>query len=808
MSPSGLFGLFRAKAGLAGILLLVVSPEWAQALEIPIVVRDRSGYGYSQFPVTFGVPFPKGVLRNVAGLALLDSEGKAQAAQFAVANRWWDDHSVKWAHCTFFADVAAGAAREYRVVRAPAAPRNGSQVQVTDRGATLDVVTGPLKLRLARNRTHLLEAAWFDDSGKSRFDEATKIIAADGAAFALKSGGALYMAGEDARIEVEESGPLQAVIKISGAHWNKGKERKALDFVIRLYAFAGKSTVKLSYSIINRQGEQLSDAVSLESLALSVPLLLNQRRYELGASVNDQHGILQNGEQAYLYQSGSDEYELANGHKEKGQGKSRKPSNLGWADLHDDARGLWVGTQWFWQLYPKALAVNAEGVLTAYLFPPWSRPQPVYAGVAKTHEIWLHFHGPFDRAAARQRMAAVQKPPIPVVAPRWVMREAKAMGRMVDSAPDAYMPEFWPLVKSFDRKLEDSRDRVLRERDRDQVFAGSHVDAYGMMNFGDAIHTVNDGDQGDPTYGIHWDNNYYDFPYVLMLHFLRTGQEKSMEVALEAAAHLADIDIAHYDPNGRLTGGARPGPGLDHWRWDENGAWKISPTWNFFKNESLLYGYLLTGNRWFRDVGLLGAEFLLRHDGWDLPNNARSVGHGLFGVLAAYEVTGERKYLERARWIVERTQRFQDGEIRPGYKDGYGPIAWMSGIALEGMKQYYEVTGNNEVPAYARRAVDWIYRTPSEWDPRTRQYKHHHTHRVLLAPGLAFVYEQTGEKKYWDLAWEVFTSHLAQTGATSRMRDFAQFFRGPQRFLYYLSREFTGARMPGAIGAAAPEVMR
>jgi hypothetical protein len=310
-----------------------------------------------------------------------------------------------------------------------------------------------------------------------------------------------------------------------------------------------------------------------------------------------------------------------------------------------------------------------------------------------------------------------------------------------------------------------------------------------MLNFGDSIH-VDNGERSDRGYGVQWNNSYYDFPYALMLHFLRTGQERSLEVAMEGAAHLADVDIAHYDPAGRLVGGARPSPGVDHWRSDDSGQWRISPTWNFYKNESLFYGYLLTGDRWLRDVGILSADFALRHDGWDLPNNPRSVGHGLFGLLAAYEVTGEKQYLDRARWIVERTHRFQDGQIKAGFKDTYGPASWMYGITLEGMKQFYEWTGERDVPLYAKRAVDWIYRTPSEWDGEAQRYKKSPSHRIMLATGLAFVYERTGDKKYWKLALDAFASKINEGKPTGRMRDFAQFFRGSQRFLFYLSKEF------------------
>ena len=41
-------------------------------------------------------------------------------------------------------------------------------------------------------------------------------------------------------------------------------------------------------------------------------------------------------------------------------------------------------------------------------------------------------------------------------------------------------------------------------------FRGEPRDEYGMLDFGDAIHKVEE-DPSQPDYGVHWETEYYDF---------------------------------------------------------------------------------------------------------------------------------------------------------------------------------------------------------------------------------------------------------------------------------------------------------
>jgi rhamnogalacturonyl hydrolase YesR len=278
---------------------------------------------------------------------------------------------------------------------------------------------------------------------------------------------------------------------------------------------------------------------------------------------------------------------------------------------------------------------------------------------------------------------------------------------------------------------------------------------------------------------------------------------KSFRTAVEAAAHLADVDISHHEvePGSLRPGAARTGPGLNHWTRYSNGVFISSTSWAFYKNEGLFDRYLLTGDLWSRDVARMSADWGVTYNGLDIHSNTRSIGHGLFAMLKAYEVFGDKKYLDRAQWIIECVQAWQDGEIErlrslnprvvwdPKFKGGYSDQSWMYGIALEGMAQASQVTGRSDMPAYMRRAADWIFANPREWDSQRRVFLNAPVHAVMLTPGLAYIAQTSGERKYWDVALESFRRQTEAGELTDRLKLFAQLFRNSQRFPWYLSVE-------------------
>jgi hypothetical protein len=170
-------------------------------------------------------------------------------------------------------------------------------------------------------------------------------------------------------------------------------------------------------------------------------------------------------------------------------------------------------------------------------------------------------------------------------------------------------------------------------------------------------------------------------------------------------------------------------------------------------------------------------------------------------MLKAYEVFGDRKYLDRAQWIVDCVHAWQDGEVAKlqnlnprvvwdaKFKGGYSDQSWMYGIALEAMAQASQTFHRPEMPGYMRRAIEWIFANRREWDPERRIFLNGPVHSVMLTPGLAYIAETSGDKKYWDVAFEGFKRQTEQGAVTDRLKLFGQLYRNSQRFPWYLSVE-------------------
>ncbi len=728
----------------AVLLLAGAAGASGQILDVPLTVTDTAGVERRGEPVTFGVPLPQGLLRETERLRLYGPDGKPVPAAFRVASRWWRDaaaqnSSIRWVHADFFADVPAHGSSVYHLkADSTATPPPPAALVVKSGAGGILVDTGAIQFTVHQTGA-LLDGPGFHDAD-----------------FVLRSDERIYKASQwpGGELSVEEENPLRVVIKRTGSHGWTNRTERALDYVVRIIAYAGRPEVRVVYSFLNRQGTTMADFVRLDGLWLQAKL--------------DQPVT-----PARITQLSSE------------------PRRSGWFETGS----VGVGVRWFWQLYPKGFEVRPDGTLRLALYEETARPQNIYAGVAKTHEILLSF----DR---QDRGAELDQPLHALAPPKWYTRDTHALGRLVESSPEAIRPAYWPLIQKYDRWLVACRDAVLAKRDRGFEFQGRHFDEYGMLNFGDAVHMVINNDRR-PDFGVHWDTEYYDFPHALFLHFFRTGDTKSLETAIEATVHLADVDISHYaaEPDSPWPGAARTGPGLNHWTRYSDGRFISSVSWCFYKNESLFDDWLLTGDLWSRDVARLSSDWAVNFDGLDIHHNTRSIGNGLFAMLKAYEVFGDKKYLDRAEWIIDCVQAWQDGDVdrlkalhsgvpwNPRFKGGYSDQAWMYGIALEAMAQASQTLGRPEMPGYMRRAADWLFSNPREWDPERRLFRNAPVHSVMLTPGLAYIAETSGEKKYFEIAMEGFRRQTENATLTDRLKLFAQLFRNSQRFPWYLSVE-------------------
>jgi len=250
---------------------------------VTLTLTEREGIGRSAEMVVTGVPLPKGRVKDAANLALIGADGKPIAAEIRPVARWLDG-SVRWVHLHFPADCAASSRVTVTLAQGVASPKRPNNLNVTESPEAITVVTGPLKFVVKRRGFNLIDAAWIDEGGRGQFDERHQVIASHSKGAVVIVGGQPYAAvnDPDVTVAVEESGPMHVVIKAAGVHTN-AKGEKRLDFVARLYAWAGSPAVRLVYTFINAQGSDRQVPLLAEAVNLDLPTLVKGGRATVGA---------------------------------------------------------------------------------------------------------------------------------------------------------------------------------------------------------------------------------------------------------------------------------------------------------------------------------------------------------------------------------------------------------------------------------------------------------------------------------------------------------------------------------------------
>lgn len=187
-------------------------------------------------PVSIGVPFPAGTLKDPATLSVTGPDGEARPAAGRVLARHRDG-SIRWGLVSFGAR-AAGPHRVDWTEPPTVAPDPAVTVTQAEEAWTLD--NGRLRVTLCK-------------TGPGIFGE----IVCDDHAW-LSDPSHLHFSADDASTRHEtrrtprilEATPLRARVRVEGAHFTAGGARK-LNYRLDVELWAGQSTLRLDYHYFN-----------------------------------------------------------------------------------------------------------------------------------------------------------------------------------------------------------------------------------------------------------------------------------------------------------------------------------------------------------------------------------------------------------------------------------------------------------------------------------------------------------------------------------------------------------------------------
>ena len=361
---------FVATAAMGGQVALTV--EWA-------------GVGDGRaFPVTGGLPVPRGALRDATTLRLT-AGGRAVPLQAQVL-AWWPDRSVKWVLLDF---QARPATQRWVLDYGATTPRPppAAQIAAAERDGAVTLDTGALAVTVRRDGCGFIDALAF--RGKQVFASAGKRLNFMDFLCAPTAGDAPPMSRivdggrpDPSRVAVdavtlETRGPLRAVVRIDGRYRYRlvgstiaGTEVKGdCPFRVRITAYAGQSFLKVEHYFVY-EGDGDHDLVRSLGLKVGVPpdgpttvRYLGEKTVEPGLPTSG------------LYQQTADAFVVWESKGRAARVAARGRRFDGVLDAIGGGMGIAVGVKGFWQQAAKSLHADmTANEVTINLWPPEAPP--------------------------------------------------------------------------------------------------------------------------------------------------------------------------------------------------------------------------------------------------------------------------------------------------------------------------------------------------------------------------------------------------------------------------------------------------
>lgn len=704
---------------------------------ISLQFEKISMYPRYEEPSIIAVPFAKGVLTDTTRVSVLDGN-MAVPTQTRVTAKW-PDGSIKWLLLHFLADLPANLGKRFNI--------STDDVTTTPKEPVMiELVNGALVIR-----TGAIEAELTAPGGTGLFQALKRI---GGVPTHDVVGPSLRNASNqeyECEISAEgwriiEPGPVRCAVEAKGKHRSRADESRWLDFVVRVYAYAGKPWLMIDYQIVNKEleSEQVIHAAQLHVRSSHNRLTSDQLRLGISRAGFDRRMKSGSAGDRLSCQLTAEILE-----KEFIEDQPETFAGTFWADLSDDKLGgISVTLFQALQNCPKSLDVTGEEITVGII--PSGHPIPMMQGMAKTHRLFLHVHGGDETLEEVQvRSLQFQLPDHPVLESADFERAG-----IFESIPGDRTIDW--VERGFYR-MADSRTRT-----------------YGMLYWGDAPdkdYTSQGRGGGDWV----WVNNEYDLPHAMMHLYARTGKRRFYDYLLRAAEHWKDVDIVHYSPDPLRNQGQ-----VMHSANHVTGEVKVCHEWV----EGLLDYYHLTGEQSALEAAIGIGENVRRllatprYDG-EGGISARESGWALRSLGALYIETHDEKWLQSADRIVGHFEAWKK-KYGAWLAPAAGHVVYRSGfmicIAVNSLMRYYRISPEERIKQMIVDAVAdyvehcYVKEAGMFYYKELPSTQHLHSNPICLE-SLSYAYEFTGDPNYLEVGRVTFEEAIRVAPAREKKRE-------------------------------------
>lgn len=543
--------------------------------------RNKGGY------VTFGVPWKKGETSAKDTFTAVDKNGENITVQSSV-KAYWQDGSVKWTSHT--ANISADSVELIKGA-APCAASNLTAEYVEK----IIVDNGIFKAVFPKSGRVLMETPYGITRLKAIKEQRSVL---DDIETSVK----MPYYGEIETTEIEESGALKTVIKVSGAH--KRGDSSFLKFIVRFIILNNSREIKIMHTFLydadmnadfikgvgiettrKMQGEIYNRRVKITGdygIFHETMQLLNVWRPKIGIEyyksqlageilnldkndekINAAIDDIATWDTYKLTQVTADSFTVQK--RTKSSSCSFIDANFGKRSkglmyIADEAGGIALAIRDFWQKFPSGIEVSGmsadKAVFTAWIVTPDCKAFDMRHYDTKAHS--QSYYEGFDIIGCDPYGIANTNE-----LSMFLFDDVADDGELMKLAESVQKPavmlcdiEYYHDTRALGDWSMISRDTPLKawledEMDKAFDFYKNEIEQrrwYGLFNYGDVMHTYDSFrhcwkyDMG----GYAWQNTELVPTLWLWYAFMRSGREDIFTVAEAMSRHASEVDIYHF----------------------------------------------------------------------------------------------------------------------------------------------------------------------------------------------------------------------------------------------------------------------